>query len=312
MTYGIIQLLLAFLFWYRHLNNLNSHPIYRIRHPIFWQICLYVGSLQITLRGLLTFLRLNYHITPQLYHLLNPFCVILMGFAFPFGRVIILWYALKLQRFDQTKLIEKHLLTEKSSSTKNKIPFLYKHSKFFGQPQRIFVAIESVLFIGYIVVIILSITSPNHGIARNVLVLLLLICVFSILYLIISIWCCHTNKNIPNHNDNINYISLKFRDDFKFRLELTLLFGLVITMTLLRSWISIKFKTQDTSNASHVGLLLNAIFSLLSQSIAFCIQTITPYYTFKQNQKILINSDTSTKSSMQIVSLLNILTHKYG
>lgn len=83
---GCILLLLSLLFWFLHLRHHRKNPIYRVRHPIFWSICLCVGAIQIILRCMLQYLRINTYITIQTYQLIQPFITMLLSFAFPFAR----------------------------------------------------------------------------------------------------------------------------------------------------------------------------------------------------------------------------------
>ena len=85
---GIIQWILVLMFYFFHIRKYQSNPVYHIRKPTFWSVCLCIGCLQITLRSITTYLLLNAYIQRLMYYTLNSFNQLLFGFSFPFGRYL--------------------------------------------------------------------------------------------------------------------------------------------------------------------------------------------------------------------------------
>ena len=56
---GIIELILVFTFWIAHLRHNKHHPVYRIRHPIFWMVCLCSACI-ITLSRAIGLIQISY------------------------------------------------------------------------------------------------------------------------------------------------------------------------------------------------------------------------------------------------------------
>ena len=86
MIVGCIQLISVLLFWSLHLRHHLNNPIYRVRHPIFWQICLCIGSIQIILRCIIHYLRIKEYVSIYILQLIKPFITILLSLAFPVAR----------------------------------------------------------------------------------------------------------------------------------------------------------------------------------------------------------------------------------
>ena len=139
-----------------------------------------------------------------------------------------------------------------------------------------------------------------------------------------------TNKN--KNEDNIEnkkeeeqeeeadiYKGTTFRDDFRFRLELTIGFLLFSIIVLYQIYAYNAFPLEG--DEWKFGILLQLIGNLVMSIFGNALQIIIPYYTFRENMNKFGDnksfkrhkSEQSTGgTSYHVVSLLDILTHKYG
>ena len=236
-----------------------------------------------------------------------------------------LWYTLKLQRYQQKTLIERHLLSETSVDAESpsnaysvttlskiskmdiRIPFLYRHSKFFCKPKRIFFVLESVLFLSWIIVLIetLKTSFPVYG--SQLVSIILFILIFIMIILICALWCCNNNNNKLNEGMDVTQ---KFRDDFKFRLEITLLLIILISMTLSLKLITTYYGNDSNSkNWSKVQIYI-LMTQYIAQSIGQIVQIFVPYITYKKYLS-KFNKTQKESTTQTTITVLDILQSKY-
>ena len=218
--------------------------------------------------------------------------------------MLLLWYTVKRQRYEQDTLIKRYLITEVevNNQPKSKLtsifdvelpktpetstdPFIYKHSKCFGQPQRLFPAIFTILFLFYIVQMVSGLVHQDI-LSRLLIMTFMSLAVCIMIHIVTVLWCCtkkgkgrhKLSRNDNNDNDkdtNTMYVG-SFKDAFKFRLELTLLLMVFCFTIPVQSVISFGFNGD-------YGIILAVITAMLSQTFVLLIQTILPYITYKQN-----------------------------
>ena len=83
---GMIELILVFVFWFTHLRHYKKHPIYRIRHPIFWMVCLCFACIITISRAIGIYLYLNHYISLNAVLQQQSFSILLFGINFPMAR----------------------------------------------------------------------------------------------------------------------------------------------------------------------------------------------------------------------------------
>eukprot|EP01084_Bolivina_argentea_P199411 341216_1 len=130
-AFGFLQLMSVLLFWQCHLRHHQSHPVYRIRHPKFWIMCLCLPSFDITFKAIITYLRLRSYISIPTYVSLNQIGVLLMGDVL-LARGFVLWYTIKCQQYEQNILFESVLLESKPQLKSH--PCLSRYEKHMSKP----------------------------------------------------------------------------------------------------------------------------------------------------------------------------------
>eukprot|EP01083_Nonionella_stella_P058260 152649_1 len=317
---GVIICIIALLFWFLHLSKHKSNPIYRIRHPVFWMCSLCTSCIQIIITTFLTHLRIDGHMpNAVLYFSLNAFTHIFIGFCFDLGRVLFLWYSLKLQRFEQDNLIKKHLAPSEdidiAANPKN-IPFIYRHSNFFSRPSRFFIALEMFMFVLYSIALSIVIASSSthsdniYQLGVHIILLSVSILILVLILLICQLWCC--NSSSIKRIKQIQYTTT-FRDTFRFRLEITLMMaGPLLIIPTAYAIIPNQYNVDVMDKDGIFGEVLLLIVEFIAITISICVQICVPYITFKQNISNFQRKDEATRHKSNSVSLLDVLCHRYG
>lgn len=88
MICGLIEIILISLFWKYHLSKHKSHPVYRIRNPLFWMISLIGSAVFVITRSIILCLAINHKISQDLFIALGAFTLIFLAFSFFFGRYV--------------------------------------------------------------------------------------------------------------------------------------------------------------------------------------------------------------------------------
>eukprot|EP01083_Nonionella_stella_P250167 864286_1 len=110
--------------------------------------------------------------------------------------------------------------------------------------------------------------------------------VLSFLFMISSLWCCTKTRTQQKHNNNgnkneeINGAKI-FRDDFKFRLEMTLML-----LVLIFGFISTVFIGSNLSHPESDEFMqqisIAVIVKCIAQTASIITQILIPYITLKK------------------------------
>eukprot|EP01083_Nonionella_stella_P176346 616702_1 len=298
-AFGILLLMSMILFWHCHLRYHQDHPVYRIRHPKFWIVCVCLISFQITWKGIITHLRIRSYMSIIVHQILNQFGVLLLGYGCIFARGFVLWYTVKSQQHEQN-LLFRRVLTSKSYEKKVPKSFLYRYEQHFSNPFRVFGLLQAFYFILCVVGGILAFTINTKVFKLfTIAIVVTMMCILSVL--VLGTWCtCH---KLDKTTENID-ISTRFMDYFNFRKEMTFVWFDVIVFVPLRSWLSIKFGNATNGPNSSIGLILVSFLALLSSLFPVLAQTIVPYWTY--------TNKTSSKHPPHDVTLFDVLRDPHG
>eukprot|EP01083_Nonionella_stella_P284360 968019_1 len=302
-AFGILLLMSMILFWHCHLRYHQDHPVYRIRHPKFWIVCVCLISFQITWKGIITYLRVRSYMSILVHQILNQFGILLLGYGCIFARGFVLWYTVKCQQHEQNLLFRRVLTTE--YNVKVKKPFLYQYEQQLSNPFLVFCLLQSVYFILCVVGGILAF-AINTKVFKlfTIAIALIMMCITAIL--VLGTWCTGRKRD-PDHQtkttENIDLVT-RFMDYFNFRNEITIILILLIIFVPLRSWMAIKFQTATNGPNSNKGLILITFTSLFSLLFPVLAQTIIPYWTYSNR--------TSSKHPQNDVTLFDVLRDRHG
>eukprot|EP01084_Bolivina_argentea_P173332 300210_1 len=305
---GIVQLVLILLFWFLHLKKYRNNPIYKIRSPRFWISSVLTSAIVFVLRAIITYLRINSYISQNAFSVITALIVIMMGFSFDFGRVLFLWYSLKLQRFQQDSFIQTHLCSVKQSKT----PFFYRNANFFGNPRKAFSALQCLMLLLFIMYTLTLLVADKPETAKDLVLFSVILLFIPVIILVLQLWCCNKSSvtNITKGDEIIEY-NTTFRDDFRFRLEITLFLSMFLIILPGVGIIEQKYEFNSghtDANAIYGMVLWNALESI-SNTLSIFIQIFVPYLTFKQNVSQFSNTESKQNVS---VSLFDVLSHKVG
>eukprot|EP01084_Bolivina_argentea_P162440 282698_1 len=146
---GIVQGILICLFFTRHVEKHQNHPIYRVRHPKFLFVTVMISPIRVITRALNGILIVNEIVSPFVYLVIIRFLYYCVGIVFPMTRMWHLWYDLKFQRIQQT-VISRKSLDHASDFDLNKLSCFFRHPRVFGKPFYTLISLEILFFVTWI------------------------------------------------------------------------------------------------------------------------------------------------------------------